>query len=320
LTDAGAVLRDLIAIEGPIPFARFMEIALYHPEHGYYRGSRDPFGAAGDFFTAAQLQPVFGALVARAIESLFEAMGRPPDFTVVDLGAGRSEMAPAFSGWRYVAVDAARGALPERFRGVVFANEFFDALPVEVVVRRGDQFRRMLVACDGERFLWQEGACVSGDLQSCLDLYGAPLEDGNVLEVGLEARRWLERLAARLERGYLLAIDYGYTGREILRFPAGTLMSYRRHTALDDVLADPGLRDITAHVNFTALEAHARTLGFERVRFESLGQFLLRAGERDQFAAALAADTEAGATRRRLQLKTLLFGMGDVFRVLLLKR
>src|SRR6185436_11838029 len=100
------LLRDRIAREGPIPFREFMETALYHPEHGYYRRARDPFGRSGDFYTAEQLQPVFGILIAARIREMFVEMGSPADFTVVELGAGRGEMAEALGEWRYIPVES----------------------------------------------------------------------------------------------------------------------------------------------------------------------------------------------------------------------
>jgi SAM-dependent MidA family methyltransferase len=119
-------------------------------------------------------------------------------------------------------------------------------------------------------------------------------------------------------RGFALFIDYGYTARELPRFPRGTLMSYRRHAASEDVLADPGERDITAHVNFTALQDAAAALGLPAIRLETLTETLLAAGAADQFAAVLDAPAESDRLRRRLQLKSLLYGMGSSFRTLLL--
>ena len=118
-----------------------MEVALYHPVHGYYRRGRDPFGKGGDFYTAEQIQPVFGILIAARIRELYRSMGAPGDFVVVELGAGRREMAEAFAEWRYLPVDVDSGELPAEFRGVVFSNEFFDALPVDVAVFRDGVFR-----------------------------------------------------------------------------------------------------------------------------------------------------------------------------------
>ena len=117
-----------------------------------------------------------------------------------------------------------------------------------------------------------------------------------------------------------MTIDYGFTRAESVRFAAGTLMGYRRHTAREDVLSDPGVRDITAHVNFTALEERGAACGLVKERFETLAQTLLAAGERDQFASALCAAGTGEELRRRMQLKTLLFGMGETFRVLLQRK
>ncbi|MCW5978691.1 MAG: SAM-dependent methyltransferase [Bryobacteraceae bacterium] len=313
------ILREEIARTGPIAFHRFMDVALYHPEHGYYRRGRDPFGKQGDYYTAEQLQPVFGILIASQVRELFERMGRPEDFTVLELGPGRGEMAEFFSSWRYVPVEAG-DEMPSGIAGVVFANEFFDALPVHVAVKRGQAFRAMLVGNEGGGFRWVEGEAVAGRIREYLEDFAGVAEDGAVVEVHLDALEWIAKVAQRLTRGYLLAIDYGYTARELARFPAGTLMSYRRHAASEDVLADPGSKDITAHAPFTALERHALRRGFDKARLETLASLLLRTGERDQFAEALDAAAEAERLRRRLQLKSLLFGMGESFRALLLEK
>lgn len=314
------IIREEITRDGPLTFQRYMELALYHPVHGYYRCGRDPFGKAGDYYTAPQLQPVFGVLIAARIRVLLEELGRPDEFTVVDLGAGRGEMAAALSEFRYLPVEIGRGRLPDRFSGVVFANEFFDALPIRLVVWRSGALREMRVDWSGKRFVWVEAEPVEGRVSEYVRSYSAVREEGGWVEVSLEALRWLEEIAQRLQRGFLFAIDYGYTAGESVRFPQGTLMSYRRHVALEDVLAEPGRRDITAHVSFTALQRHAVSCGLHTLRYETLAQTLLRVGEADGFAAALAAPTETEGLRRRLQLKTLLFGMGETFRTLLAKK
>jgi len=311
-----AILRDEILRQGPMAFHRFMEAALYHPMHGYYLRDRDPFGKRGDFYTAEQLQPVFGILMARLVAGLKRELGDPADFSVVELGAGRGEMAPAFAPYRYTPVEAG-GDIPEPITGVVFANEFFDALPVDVLIRRGDGYREMHVGWRDDRCVWVEGPEAGGELAAYAAGYSGAIEEGGLLEVNLDALRWVERIAARLERGFLVAIDYGYTTRERLRFPQGTLMSYRRHTAIEDVLHEPGERDITAHVDFSAMQDRCARCGLQPVRFETLARTLMRVGETDQFAEALAAQAPAEQLRRRMQLKSLLFDMGETFRVLL---
>jgi SAM-dependent MidA family methyltransferase len=321
MTPAGLLLEEEIRRDGPLPFRRFMEVALYHPEYGYYRKPRDPFGVKGDFFTAEQIQPVFGILMAARIRQLYQAMGEPPEFVVVELGAGRREMAEAFSEWPYIPIDLDSGELPQEISGVVFSNEFFDALPVDVAVYRDGAFREQRVALAGGRFAWETGAAVSAEIDDYFRRYFPPPEEGRCYEANLGALLWIERIARALRSGYVLTIDYGYTRKESIRFPVGTLMGYRRHTAREDVLEDPGERDLTAHVNFSALEEAGDVRGLRTESFETLAQTLLAAGEPDQFASALASAGESSLDlRRRMQLKTLLFGMGETFRVLIQRR
>jgi SAM-dependent MidA family methyltransferase len=311
-----ALLREETRRSGPVPFHQFMRTALYHPELGYYRRARDPFGKSGDFYTAEQIQPVFGILVAARIRALFEEMGRPEDFTIVELGAGRGEMAEAFSEWRYVPVEV-DAALPENFRGVVFSNEFFDALPVHAATVIDGTPRELCVGIEGDRFGWITGGRTPAEVEEFWREY---CPAATIFEANLEALRWMERIAAALASGYVLTVDYGYTTKELARFPAGTLMSYHRHTAREDVLSDPGERDITAHVPFTALQEHGTRCGLRTEVFEPLSRMLLRAGEADQFACALRVGSPREEIERRLQLKSLLVGMGETFRTLLQKK
>ncbi len=315
MTPLTEILRAEIRDSGPIPFSRFMDAALYHPEHGYYRRRREVFGKHGDFFTASQLQPVFGILIAAGIRALRREMGDPEDFTVVELGAGRGEMAAALSEFRYVPVDLGRGALPKTLRGVVFSNEFFDALPVDAIVMRQGVPRQMLVGWNGERFTWIEGDLAGDAVQRYLRDFFPPLEEGQIVEVSFDALAWLDRIAASLESGFVFTIDYGYTRAELRRFPRGTLMSYRQHRSDDAVLLDPGGRDITAHVCFPALEEYGAQHGLNVIRRETLARTLLDAGRPDEFAAALA-----GGQQHAQQLKTLLFSMGETFITLLQRK
>src|SRR5437016_316086 len=326
------ILRDEILRAGPIEFRRFMEAALYHPQFGYYRrrpgidnastpagpaSAHDPFGMRGDFFTAEQLQPVFGILIAERMRDLQKRWGAPRDFTIVELGAGRGEMAEAFSEFQYVPLEAGEGDLPERFCGVVFSNEFFDALPVDVLVLRGGRAQELRVGFENGRFSWVETGSLPDEVECYRKKYLGTLTEGQIIEVSLKALRWLERTAVSLEFGCVMTIDYGYTSAELPRFPLGTLMSYRRHQAIENVLDDPGGQDITAHVCFTALEEYGKELGLRTELFETLGRTLLRAGESDDFARALRADSPAEEMRRRMQLKQLLYGLGETFRAAL---
>jgi len=303
LTALASLIQEEILQHGPIRFDRFMELALYHTQYGYYRRkNRDPFGKHGDFYTASQMQPVFGRLIARAVRDLRAEMGEPEDFVVVELGAGRGEMAEALREFRYLPVEVG-SVMPEKITGVVFSNEFFDALPVRVVERREAQWHERLVTVFDGRFVFTMG--------DVTDAYGE--EEQTVAEVHNTSILWMKKIARHLKRGFVLTIDYGYTTREALRFPQGTLMSYRSHSASDEVLAGPGERDITSHVPFDALRAAGEACGLETVRLETMSQFLLRVGESDQFAEAVQGGGEGA-------LKTLIYGMGESFRVLLQRK
>ena len=296
------ILSEQIQEEGPIRFDRFMEVALYEPDLGYYRRKRDPFGKRGDFFTAAQIQPLFGRIMAA------DAARLEPGRRAFDLGAGRREMAHAF-GESYTEIEHGQ-TIPEDLSGFIFANEFFDALPVRSAIRREGSLRESLVDWRDGRFVWTIGPPLDPNAAAYAAKYWPAREDGDRFEIGERALEWLRTIAARMRCGTLLIVDYGFQTRETLRFPAGTLMSYSRHRAEPDVLAEPGERDITAHVAFDAIRDEALSLGFECPLFETLAQRVLRTVAREP---AIVQDHQS-----RQQLKTLL-AMGDTFLVMELK-
>jgi SAM-dependent MidA family methyltransferase len=321
------LIREQIDRHGPLPFVRFMELALYHERGGYYRRGRDPFGTGGDYFTNSQLQPVFGRLMAQQIGLWREQLGRPEDFSVVELGAGRGEiLAELRERLKDVACRAIEYGAREplgSINGVILSNELFDALPVHSVRKSGGALVEQYVVAGAEGFRFVDGPLSDPRLESYVGRYAPALAEGQSIEVNLAAVEQIERMAAALQRGYVLTIDYGYTSEEIAgarRFPCGSLMSYRGHQASEDVLADPGRRDITAHVNFTALERRGEELGLKALGLRTQAQFLMEIGEADQFASALEACSESDSFRLRMQLKTLLFGLGETFRVLVQKK
>ncbi len=278
-------IRALIAQEGPIAFSRFMRMALYDAEHGYYR--RDVFGRAGDFYTASQLQPVFGAYVATLAAQL-----APGHEAFVDIGAGRGEMAGAFAHVEYRAVEQGQ-KLPKTNYAVLFSNELIDAMPVDLI---DDEGRLLRVAHDGARFRWHPHEPAQGTVE---------VRDE-------EVRAHLVEAYESLERGVYILIDYGYRAREReLRFGSGSLMSYRKHVASEDVLLTPGERDITAHVDWDRTLEMAREAGWMVKSLERLSASML----------ALGPDVLEGLNLLgEMQLKTLLFGMGESFDVVVLEK
>ncbi|MDQ6677909.1 MAG: SAM-dependent methyltransferase [Acidobacteriota bacterium] len=284
-----------------MPFVQFMESALYSPGIGYYRRAQPALGKHGDFFTASQVQPLFGLLMASLL----------PERPVLELGPGRGEMREAFPPEQYLAVDVGE-SLPPQWTGSIFANEFFDALPVVAGVRRGSHLRELYVKRHLDRHCFIDGPALNRRRSAYVLRYYPYLEDGNRFEIGERALAQLRRISKCLKEGTVTVIDYGWTSAESARFPEGTLMSYRRHRATADVLGNPGEQDITAHVCFSALLDCAREEGFEVERFETLAQTILRGL---QLCPDLAEDP-----RHRQSLKMLLFGMGESFRTLTLRK
>lgn len=305
-----------MAQSGPMPFRRFMERALYDPEHGYYASGRASIGRRGDFVTSVSVGPLFGRLLAVQFADCWERMGRPARFDLVEQGANQGDfahdvlsaapaIAPEFAAalhYRIVepfAVNEARqrarleafggrvtwhAAVAElpRFAGVHFSNELLDAFPVcAVIVRQGEWRERCVAsAAGGEGFAWMDRPIDDPELAAFLP--HLPLVEGYQTEVNLEAPRWLEGVAERLERGYVLIADYGFS-REDYYLPdrvEGTLTGYRRQSQCDDVLADPGEQDLTAHVDFTTLAERGMGAGLQLAGFTDQHHFLAALGRR----------------------------------------
>lgn len=310
------VIYDEIQRRGYITFAHFMEIALYYPGQGYYRRSAGIFGTRGDFYTAAQLQPVFGHLIASFAVRLQGEFGPDAPFEVLELGAGLQDLQAALQRWNYRAFDWDTVPLPKAVSGLIIANEFFDAFPVHLLRRRGVGWREVLVRVADGALVFDESDDVSPALLDYARLYGSFVPEDGPIEISLAAGEWIERIGKLLTSGSVLVIDYGYEPRELVRFPEGTLLGYRRHSTTSDLLANPGARDLTAHVNFAYLRDRALEAGLEVVCESSLAKWALGIWDERE----LAARWDKADERWRLQWKQLIFGMGDTFRVLHLRK
>ncbi len=344
---------------GSIPFSRYMEMCLYEPELGYYARPREQFGWAGDFYTSSDVHAVFGRLLSRQFEEMWRVLGSPEHIDLVELGPGRGLFAADVLDWsgkqfpefaralRYVLVEQSehlRTRLCERLAEhiaagraricdslddlgseecpiILFANEFFDALPVDVVDHRG----AVRVAEEQGRFV-EQFVSPSVEELAYIDGYSLHPEPGERVEVALAALDWMSRIAALFQNrsGFAMFIDYGYTREEQL---AGrhrdTLMTYHRHRASASPYEAPGEQDITAHVNFTALRSRAAQSGLNDIALLTQTQLLLGIGEETQFADAFQ-DCKLPQERAKvaLQLRHLLSPeeMGEKFQVLLLSR
>lgn len=289
-------LETLIAHEirsgGPITVARFMELALYHPEFGYYTAGPPRSGWRGQFLTSAELDGAFGELWARGFEEVWRACGRPRHFDVVEIGPGEGGFAEAVLGavdgdfgraLRYRLVEPSatlrarqrarlEGLLGTRWSatieemarievGCVFANEVLDNLPVRVVERRDASIREVVVDLDDHGFSTHT-VPADPDLIVWLGRVGLDVPPGGRAEIGLAAESLVTAAAQRVRRGALILCDYGLAAEEATSHPAGTITCYSKRGVDDDFLEAPGTKDITSHVNWTAI---ARTVGAARM-------------------------------------------------------
>jgi SAM-dependent MidA family methyltransferase len=313
-------IAKLIHSGGSITFAQFMDYALYHPELGYYRSGRDVFGTEGDFFTAEQVQPVFGELLHGFVVQLARSSGIDP-FQVVEIGSGRADLASFLKCWRYQPIDFVSGfsedpQLPRGISGLVLANEFFDALPVRLLRRNSESWSELVVSIDDHGQFCFVPAVASPELLEYASKYGDAIPAGGLLEMNEGILPLCRRIAESLSSGFLLVIDYGYEPRELLRFPCGSLLSYHRHQVGSSVLNRPGEQDITAHVNFAHLVSAARSEGLELFGKQTLAAWALSVWPEEMFARRW----KTTPPNWRRKWKQLLFGMGESFHVLLFRK
>ena len=324
-----------------------VELALYHPEHGFY-SSGGRAGRRGDFITSPEVGPLFGALVAEAIDREWDRCDRPARFTLVDGGAGpgtlaRGVLAAAprcLHALEYVAVERSelqRDQHPESvasasdfpagpLTGVVIANELLDNLPMAVAVRRGSGWSEHWVEEEGGDLAIVERPA-RPEVGSWADLFGGKVAESGLVEVQLQAGKWLGEAVASVGKGTIVVIDYGGTAEELEhRRVEGTLRTYRSHHLGPDPLLEPGKTDITADVNFSALLAIA-SKGGAVVELHRQDDFLTDLGLRSEVSALRKQELELArqgdemarlkVRSRRTEAETLLNprGLGD-FRVL----
>lgn len=303
MTEAERIIREEMGQTGPMTWARFMELALYHPVHGYYAADRpaDPIGRRGDFFTSVSVGPLFGRLLGRQFLQMWEIMGRPDPFWVMEQGAHRGELVRDILRWcREAAADFFRamrygiikspGAAQElqkrvvqeegltaslqwfedlaalgreRPEGVFFSNELVDSFPVHAIVFHQGEWWERRVGLAQEMLAWEKGPIRNSNLQAAIAKLPLPSIEGYTTEISLQARAWMDQVARALHRGFVVTIDYGFPA-SIYYAPfrtAGTLTGYRRHRRSDHLLGFAGEQDLTAHVDFTALTRVGKEAG-----------------------------------------------------------
>jgi SAM-dependent MidA family methyltransferase len=349
-------IEQEIRESGPISFSRYMELCLYDAELGYYSRNAERFGKAGDFYTSSDVHKVFGRLLARQFDEMWRALDSPERIELIELGPGRGLFAQDVLDWsekkfpdffealHYVLVERSP-ALRERIREtlrdrlesakisltanpherspsdiptIIFANEYFDALPVEVLSAQGS----LRIDTHNGHFIesWVLPSPEELDFLDRYSIHPEPEEKERV-EVPLVAQQFMNGIAANLQRGFLIAIDYGYTREEQLAGRhRGTLKAIRKHSISENSYEAPGEQDITADVNFTTLAVATEKNGMKAHKIVTQSQFLMGIGEANQFADAFE---ECRLPQERakvaLQLKHLVTpaGMGENFQVLI---
>jgi SAM-dependent MidA family methyltransferase len=355
VTPLASLLAERIRRFGPITFAEYMRECLYHPVHGYY--SRPESRRFADYYTSSDLHPIFGRLLARQFVEMWQQLRCPSEFHLVEAAAGTGRLAghildfaqtklPEFyQTLRYVAIErsparcdqmAARLAshiaqgrcsatieIPAKIPiGCIFSNELLDALPVHRVLRQDGALQEVFVTCDGSAFSELRMPLSTRAIAEYFAAQGIALIEGQQAEAALEACDWITEIGRRLERGFVLTIDYGHEAADLFdaHHMAGTVLAYANHRASEDFFAAPGCQDLTAHVNFTALRLWGARSGLEPLGRVSQTAFLLALGRGNEFADLYEEGMdETERVRARLQLKTLIFpeGMGERFQVLI---
>lgn len=320
-------IREEIRRQGPLPFERFMSMALYDSEGGFFMGPDLRSQKGGDFLTSPEVSPLFGETLAEFVRREQERVGGP--FRLVEVAGGSGsllrpllEVHPV-EAWSVEASPAARRALagvvgPERvvaslgdlpvpFRGLIIANELLDNLPMAIAQLTSDGWRERWVGLDGDGLGFVD-APVRPEVEEWLGRFAGPVDEGGWVEVQLLAAEWMRTALAMLEAGSVVTIDYGDTAENLApRRRDGTLRTYRSHHLGPHPLDEPGATDITADVNLTAIEAAAREAGAE-VEVWRQDDFLAELGLRSRISELRHRELElarSGDEMERLQVRSL---------------
>ena len=356
MTTEKTLLNDIIAGRiaclGRITFAEFMAACLYEPGLGYYTSPGRKVGAEGDFYTSITVHAAFGRVIAREIARMWNSMGCPAGFTLVECGAGNGRLAcdimdflagrepEMYGGLSLVLVEQepslesaqremlaahigrltwlspdsfASGAFT--FSGCLYSNELIDALPVNRVVMTSDGLKEVYVNCKDGEFAEETGEPSTPEIGAYLKRAGVELHPAQQAEINLNAPKWLASAATALRHGFILTVDYGYTAPELYtpRRKLGTLLCYYRHQTEENPYLRLGLQDITTHVDFTTLMKCGEELGLQNVWYGEQYRFLLSAGIIEEIEEIERSTvSDEEKLRLRLTLKKLILPDGGM--------
>lgn len=353
-----AAIASEIAASGPIPFVRFMELALYHPQFGYYmrvpEQTTERIGRQGDFYTSSDLHPILGQALAKQAEQMDQLLGHPPQFTVIEMGPGKGLLAQHFLSacqrhhsslfhrLRYILIECSPAMQASQRKnlspwldrpellswvddlehvpsqgvtGLFFSNELLDALPVHRVHASETGIDELWVDYRDGRFVECLKPLSSEALAQHLRGVQAEWPNGYRTEVNLRALEWMKQLARRVDRGFVLTIDYGHTAQDFYRRDRmrGTFLCYWQHSVNEDPFSRVGDQDMTAHVDFSSLAIAGEAHGLETTGFTNQMSFLMGLGV-EQMLAELEQDSAVFNSAIQLLRPN---GMGTTFKVLI---
>jgi len=356
------LIRHQIRNKGPVCFAWYMEQALYHPAYGYYTSARHRIGRKGDFYTNVSVGRLYGLLLASQLIEMWMHLGQPPRFTIVEEGAEDGQLAldilsalpeespGATAAIRYTIVEPlAQKQHQQRTRleplfpdkvtwlsgiaeldsvtGAFISNELVDAMPVDVVEYRNGNWCELLVTLSGDDFQFEPAAISRQELAEAVQNIPLPLPSPYRTEIRLAAAHWIQNVSTRLNRGFVLIVDYGYPHREYYKTErtAGTLSCHSQHRRSDNPFERPGEIDITSHVDFTALAEAATRSGLTLAGYTDQHHFMVGAAEPHLLALEKAAEQEGARAARTAFLRPYLTlmhpgHMGLAFKYLLLAK
>ena len=343
------IIISRISQHGPISFHDYMEMCLYFPELGYYTSKRPKIGSSGDFYTSTNLTPVFGALIGKQIVQMWIDLDRQP-FDIVEVGAGNGQLCldiltylkshdELYKQLQYFILEKSLSNvllekcrirsskvkwinqlndLPQ-LRGCILSNELIDNFSVHVL-----QMKESLM----EVFVdYQHGGFTEIPLPAtkeqtdCLNDLGIKLPKGFRTELNLSAHDYIKHTSESMQSGFLLTIDYGYLSHQLVT-PSkreGTLVSYHQHKVSDRLYEDPGERDITSHVNFSALMHWGKQFGWKERLYANQGNFLLNLGFVKELEQSFAEEKNIVLAAKRIAVLNhlLIYDMGTKFKVLI---
>ena len=320
------IIREEIRTTGPITFARFMEIALYHPEYGYYGSGRAKIGKHGDFYTNSHATAVYGRMLAEVALALSSSIGN--NCTFVEMGAGEGLFAKDFldhlaryhkgHSIKYVIIENSPGMevkqrerlgeyakgiawykavedMPEPVDGIFFSNELLDAFPFHMVKQEADALKEVYISTRHGELTNELGSLSTGLIPRYYNRLQMRLEPWMTTEVNLLALDWVRDVSRKLRKGYVITVDYGYPASEYYSSsrPKGTFLCYHEHKTSEDPLENIGEQDITAHVDFTSVSMVGKYEGIQTLLFTYQSPFLIK-------AASLLETSLAGAEQEEM--------------------